>query len=74
MNELEQLEKRLLEIDKLFLESIEPPTGNRTLWKWAYYEEAVGLVEVLDLLDPCWIDELKIYSKWIKEWSVWYNE
>ena len=64
MNEIKQLRERLQELDDLYWRYTAADIQH---WKWEYITEIYEIVDVLNLLDPCWIDNLSIHSYWIKD-------
>jgi hypothetical protein len=59
MNEIEQLRARLRKLDQRYINqgsSISP------VWDVKHWQELDNIVDTLNLLDPCWVDEIPLNS------------
>ena len=65
MNELELLRKRLLVLDKLW--------NGYSDWQFEHWQEVWNIMEVLDLLDPCWEEELDKQHSSDERFHIWMH-
>ena len=59
MNELEQLRARLVELSDIY-EGAKRSYNHVDAWNVEFWLEVDNIVDTLNLLDPCWVDEVKL--------------